>query len=111
MSAPAVLGLYVVEWVDSQQPEHGWRFLDADDSYSPILVRSVGSVIRQSNPEVVVLCPSLSVLDEDGDIQAMGVLRIPARAIIRRWPLEYENEVPLAGPPVPGANALVVEIT
>jgi hypothetical protein len=101
MSAPAVLGLYVIEWVDSQQPEHGWRFLDADDSYSPILIRSVGSVIWQSNPEVVVLCSSLSMPDEDGDIQAAGVLRVPARAIIRRWPLQYETGTSRAGPPVP----------
>jgi hypothetical protein len=109
MSAPTVLGLYVIEWVDSQQPEPGWRFLDADDSYSPILIRSVGSVIWQSNPEVVVLCSSLSMPDEDGDIQAMGVLRIPARAIIRHW-LQYEDETPLAGPPVPEADALGVDI-
>lgn len=92
MTAPAILGLVVLEWVESRQPEHGWRWLDTADRYRPTIVRSVGWLVDQPNPEVLVLAPALSEPDEDRDFQAVGVVVIPAAAVLREWRLQLPDE-------------------
>jgi hypothetical protein len=92
VTAPTILGLVLVEWVDSRQCERGWRWLDTTDRYRPTVVRSVGWLVDQPNPETIVLAPALSEPDEDGDRQAMGVGVIPAAAVLRKWQLQMPYE-------------------
>lgn len=77
--------LLLVQWEDSSQPS-SWVWLKSTDTYAVTTVRSVGWVVRETD-DVLVLAPSLSRPDEDGDVQALGVIRVPKRAIVVRFHL------------------------
>ena len=74
--------LVMVEWVDSRQPEPGWRWLS---SFKPMAVcdcASVGWLIHDGD-DVKVLAPNMADLGDRDDMQASGVIQIPTPAIRR----------------------------
>jgi hypothetical protein len=85
VTAPVASRLILVEWLDSSQPSSGWGWLRTTDRYDIVPHRSVGWLVEQPNPDLLVLAPTLSQPDEDGDRQTIGLLRIPACAITGRW--------------------------
>lgn len=84
MTAPAASRLLVVEWLDSHQPD-GWAWLDARTVYARPAIRSVGWLVEQPDRGWLVLAPTLSRPDEDGERQALGLLRIPSCSVTDRW--------------------------
>ena len=77
------LPLVLIEWVDSAQPEPAWRHLDNPPEMELIQCTSVGWLIGDSNG-VKMLAPNIGDLKSDGNAQASGFIRIPARAVKRQ---------------------------
>ncbi len=70
--------LVLVEWLDSRRPSGEWRWLSGYKAPAPIRCFSPGYVIAEG--DVVALA---STLAPDGDdVQAIGVLEIPARSVV-----------------------------
>lgn len=66
-----------IEWVDSQTSNTGWVFDEAIEDPEPLLVRSVGFVIRENDA-------ALALAQNDGHDQYSHVLVIPKSAIRKR---------------------------
>lgn len=71
----------MVEWEDSAQPQPDWQWLKGYKAPSIIRCRSVGWLIHDDE-SVKALAPNISHPDDDGDVQASGIIRIPTRAVI-----------------------------
>lgn len=74
--------LLLVTWLDSQQPAD-WTWLKPGLRHVVPTILSVGWVVHE-DAEVLVLAPTFAEPDEDGDVQALGMFRIPVRAVIGR---------------------------
>lgn len=74
--------LVLVEWEDSTQPMSGWHWLAGLGDLGVVKCRSVGWLV-QDGEMVKVLAPNLGTYEGDSDCQASGVIRIPARAVVR----------------------------
>jgi len=72
--------LVVVEWEDSKQPTAGWQWLSAIEKHEPVIIRSAGWLVHDDKI-VKALASNLSDIEEDGDRQASGVIRIPTRCV------------------------------
>jgi hypothetical protein len=72
--------LVIATWEDSSQPS-AWQWLRRTTSWPVIAIRTVGWVIHDDE-SVLVLAPSLSLPDEDGDQQVCGAMKIPRRAVV-----------------------------
>lgn len=71
--------LVMVEWLDSRQAVTGWRYLrDAPDT-PPLRCTSVGWLLRDG--AVKVLCQTIGDASDD-DPQGMGMVQIPACAVV-----------------------------
>ena len=79
--------LVMIEWVDSRQPEPGWRWLSDFKPSGPCDCASVGWLIHDGD-DVKALAPNMADLGDGDDMQASGVIQIPTPAIRRIVPLD-----------------------
>lgn len=71
--------LVLMEWLDSRQPETGWRYLRDAPDQPPVRCASVGWLLRDG--DVKVLCQTIGDASDDHP-QGMGMVQIPACAVI-----------------------------
>lgn len=81
MAGEAALRLVLIEWQDSAQPAPGWTWLADGEWASIVTCQSVGWLVHDG-AEVKALAPNKGELGNDGQ-QVSGVIRIPARCIVR----------------------------
>lgn len=74
--------LVLIEWEDSAQPVPGWAFLEAIDDWEVIKCRSVGWLIHDGD-DVKALAPNLGDVESENSAQVSGVIRIPARCVVK----------------------------
>lgn len=72
----------MIEWEDSAQPTPGWAFLANLEPPTIVRCASVGWLVHDGD-DVKALAPNMGDLAEKGSAQVSGVIRIPARSIIR----------------------------
>ena len=73
--------IVIVEWVDSVQPTSEWSFVYDLPKPKPITCFSVGWLIK-SNKDATMLASNVGNKNEES-AQVSGVIKIPARSIIR----------------------------
>jgi len=78
--------LVLIEWEDSSQPLSSWFRIDDLPEPSHVECVSVGWLIHDGQ-ETKMLAPNMGDTDSKENIQASGIIRIPARAIKRIAPL------------------------
>lgn len=81
----------MLDWEDSARPSPAWRHLSDIDDQCPILCRSVGWLLVD-NTKVKVLAPNMGAINEPDNLQAAGVIVIPARAVLRIVRLREPNQ-------------------
>jgi hypothetical protein len=74
--------LVLIEWEDSTQPQGRWQWLSSVEMPRSVRCLSVGFLIRDT-ATAKTLAPNLGNVDCEDDVQASGLISIPARAIIR----------------------------
>lgn len=74
--------LVMVEWEDSAQPTPGWQFLDSFEPPSITHCVSVGWLIHDG-ADVKALAPNMGNVWDKNSMQVSGVIRIPARCVVR----------------------------
>lgn len=72
--------LVMIEWHDSAQPLPSWRWIKKLD-YDVVLCQSVGWLVHDGD-DVKALAPNVSSI-ENKDAQASGIMRIPARSVVK----------------------------
>lgn len=72
--------LVMIEWEDSVQPMPSWRLLSDIEPCSAVSCSSVGWLIQDD--DVKTLAPNLGHINCE-DVQASGLIQIPARSIVR----------------------------
>jgi hypothetical protein len=73
--------LVLIEWEDSTQPQGAWTWLEQWDVPARVVrCRSVGWLVCDSE-DVKVLAPNLG--ECGSEYQVSGVIRIPARSIVK----------------------------
>lgn len=89
--------LVFVEWEDSAQPIPGWQHL-ADFKPSPVVrCVSVGWLIYDGD-DMKAIAPNMGGIENEYSAQVSGVIRIPARCIIRTVKLDEPELVSAACP-------------
>lgn len=73
--------LVQIEWEDSAQPEAEWRYLDDLKALKPVRCTSVGFLV-QDTATVKAVAPNIAGYGT-ASAQASGIIRIPARCVIR----------------------------
>lgn len=73
--------LVFIEWEDSARPVPEWSYLEETGAEKVVLCASVGWLIHDGK-DVKSLAPNMGALG-DHRPQVCGVIRIPARAIVR----------------------------
>ena len=86
--------LVMIEWEDSAQPTPTWTFLASLESPRAVRCASVGWLIHDDS-NVKVLAPNMGGLNDDSSVQVSGVIRIPARCVVRVFELA-EPELAMA---------------
>ena len=82
--------LVMIEWEDSYRPMPAWIHLSDFEAQTPSKCMSVGWLIYDGE-DAKALAPNMGGLDDD-NVQACGIMHIPARCIIRTVTLiESEN--------------------
>ena len=76
--------LVLIEWKDSRQPTNSWAHIAGMGNQRCCDCVSVGFLI-QDDEEVKVLAPNIADMDEN--MQATGVITIPAAAVTAIKPL------------------------
>lgn len=76
--------LVLVEWHDSRQPTSAWQKLADYEPQPACLCASVGWLIHDGD-DVKALAPNVADLDDD--MQASGVIHIPAACVRKMVPL------------------------
>lgn len=74
--------LVLIEWEDSSQPLSTWTHLDSLPEPKVIECVSVGWLVHDDE-SVKMLAPNMGDLDSKVNMQASGIIRIPAKAITR----------------------------
>lgn len=72
--------LVLIEWEDSYCAT-GWQHI-ADLGVSPLVCRSVGWLVRESE-DCKVVAPHISTEHSEAPLQGNGMMAIPTRAILR----------------------------
>lgn len=72
--------LVLIEWLDSAQPAPGWVHLHSLPDSRPIECMSVGWLLRDDK-KVKVLAPNMGDTGSGENIQASGIITIPACAV------------------------------
>ena len=73
--------LVMMEWEDSAQPIPSWTYLVDVEARQAVICVSVGWLIHDGE-STKILAPNMGGL-ADGDLQVSGVIRIPARSVVR----------------------------
>ena len=85
--------LVLIEWEDSARPIPEWLHLSDYTPSAAVKCASVGWLI-QDDEMTKALAPNMGEIESASQIQACGIIRIPARAITRIVRLvEVENSV------------------
>ena len=74
--------LVLIEWEDSAQPVPAWSYLTDFEAGRAVLCASVGWLIHDGD-DVKALAPNMAGLRPGSDVQISGVIRIPARCVVR----------------------------
>lgn len=74
--------LVLIEWEDSAQPIAGWAFLEGMDDWQIVKCQSVGWLIHDGK-HVKALAPNLGDTESENSAQVSGVIRIPARCVVK----------------------------
>ncbi len=74
--------LVLIEWEDSARPAPAWLHLSDYESRSVVECASVGWLI-QDDEKVKALAPNMGAIDDAEQVQACGIILIPARAVTR----------------------------
>ena len=74
--------LVMIEWEDSAQPLPNWRYLADFEADGAVLCTSVGWLIHDGE-DVKALAPNMGGLRTEGSVQVSGVIRIPARCVVK----------------------------
>lgn len=79
---------FYIEWLDSAMPR-GWARLDEMDEPAPHECQTIGFMVSESESAVRI---ASSLILEEGQEQASGIIEIPRRAIkkIRRVEVKLE---------------------
>lgn len=94
--------LVMIEWVDSAQPSASWEFLS--DFSDPEIVKcaSVGWLIHDGE-EVKALAQNMGHIGGDS-VQVSGVIRIPARCVVRTVDLPEPEIISSSSDPDPSSR-------
>lgn len=71
----------LIEWLDSGQPVSRWEYLSEYERADALHCESVGWLIQDDDTKV--LAPNMGEINDSERIQACGLIRIPACAVIR----------------------------
>ena len=71
----------MIEWEDSRQPEPNWSLLSSFAPGDAVSCVSAGWMIHDGK-DVKVLAPNMGDIGDE-DVQVSGVIRIPARCILK----------------------------
>lgn len=82
VSAENSCPLVMIEWEDSAQPVSAWTHLRSFEPGGVVRVASVGWLIHDGE-DLKALAPNLGGLDGACSAQVSGVIRIPARCVVR----------------------------
>ena len=85
--------LVMIEWEDSRRPESNWTLLSTFTTGEAVRCFSAGWLIHDGQ-DVKALAPNMGDIG-DADVQVSGVIRIPARCILKITRL---NELSSSGP-------------
>lgn len=78
--------LVMIEWQDSAQPIPSWQWVREMPDYEAVCCKSVGWLVHDGD-DVKALAPNVSSIDSE-DAQASGIMRIPARSVVKVTRLE-----------------------
>ncbi len=81
--------LVLVEWEDSAQPLPQWQWLREFETPTVNKGASVGWLIHDGD-DVKALAPNMANIDSETNVQASGIIRIPARCITSIKPVSEE---------------------
>jgi hypothetical protein len=88
--------LVLIEWLDSRQPSAGWNRLSSYEPAGACLCASVGWLIHDGK-DMKALAPNMADIgDEEEDMQALGIIHIPAPAVKRIVALTEATSFPCA---------------
>jgi hypothetical protein len=73
--------LVLVEWQDSRQPSGGWRWADEYEAPEPVICRTVGWLLRETD-DALLVAQSLGDVSRDR-MQASGGTEIARRQVLR----------------------------
>ena len=76
----------LVHWEDSITPTSSWQWR-SEAKFSIARIKTMGWLVEEAEQHLAV-AGSVSVPDEDGDVQINGVIVIPRRCIIRIEPIQ-----------------------
>ena len=76
------LPLVLIEWEDSAQPIPSWGFLSDLEVGGPVRCVSVGWLVHDDD-EVKAVAANVGEIDRADSVQVSGVIRIPARAVLK----------------------------
>ena len=76
----------MIEWEDSTQPQGRWQWLAKAELPAVVKCVSVGFLIRDTET-AKTLAPNLGNVDEPDQMQATGLITIPARAVTKISPI------------------------
>ena len=79
--------LVFIEWVDSAQPTSNWAFLSGFEDLDTVRCVSVGWLIHDGD-DTKAVAANVGSIHNDNNVQVSGVIRIPARCVVRMLPLE-----------------------
>lgn len=91
--------LTLIEWEDSAQPIPNWAYLSEFEPTPAIRCLSVGWLIHDGR-DVKVIAPNMGRIDEGNSVQVSGVIRIPARCVVRLVELD-EPEIAISASSAP----------
>jgi len=74
--------LVLIEWEDSAQPTAAWGYLRDLPDFTVVKCASVGWLVGDGK-KVKALAPNMGAIDDEQQIQASGIIRIPARAVTK----------------------------
>ena len=74
--------LVMIEWEDSAQPLPNWLYLADFEAGRAVLCTSVGWLIHDSE-DMKAIAPNMGGLRTEGSVQVSGVIRIPARCVVK----------------------------
>lgn len=80
----------MIEWEDSAQPIPSWSHLTDVPLHDAIRCVSVGWLIQDTSA-VKVLAPNMGAIDDESNMQVSGVMRIPARCVVRLTKIQEPN--------------------